>query len=143
MSQLLSSLPLLMAPTEAGAAGPGSIVPTLITFGLVFVIFYFLIIRPQNKKQKETKRMLEALKKGDKVVTIGGIHGTIQGIKEDSVVLKVDSNTKMTMSRSAISNVVEASRPAKKAKDESAAEVDSAAETSSDDDNDAGSESDE
>lgn len=140
MFNLLSSLPLLMAPTEAGAAGGGgSIVPTLITFGLVFVIFYFLIIRPQNKKQKETKRMLEALKKGDRVVTIGGIHGTIQSIKEDSVVLKVDSATKMTMSRSAISNVVEASKPSKKSREETEA----AAEVEADNDDSESSESDE
>lgn len=106
-----------------GAEGGGSsILPTLITFGLVFVIFYFLIIRPQSRKQKETKRMLEALKKGDRVVSIGGIHGTIQSIKDDTVVLKVDSDTRLTMSRSAISNVVEQSRPTKKAEEAKADE---------------------
>ena len=116
MNQLFANLPLMMGvPAADGAAPSQSILPTLITFGLVFVIFYFLIIRPQNKKQKETKKMLEALKKGDRVVSIGGIHGTIQSIKDDTVVLKVDGNTKMTMSRSAISNVVEQSRPSKKA----------------------------
>ncbi|MFW6231766.1 MAG: preprotein translocase subunit YajC [Spirochaetota bacterium] len=116
MNQLLANLPLMMAAPGADAAGgSASIVPTLITFGLVFVIFYFLIIRPQNKKQKETKKMLESLKKGDRVVSIGGIHGTITSIKDDTVVLKIDSNTKMTFSRSAISNVVEQSRPSKKA----------------------------
>ena len=116
MNQLLSNLPLLMAaPGANGSTGSGSIVPTLVTFGLVFVIFYFLIIRPQNKKKKEAADMLKSLKKGDRVVTIGGIHGTIQSIKEDNVVLKIDGNTKMTFSRSAISSVVEQSRPAKKA----------------------------
>ncbi len=113
MNQL--NLPLLMAAPGADPAAGGSIVPTLVTFGLVFVIFYFLIIRPQNRKQKETKEMLKALKKGDKVVSIGGIHGSIASIKENEVVLKIDSSTKMTMSRSAISSVVEQSRPAKKA----------------------------
>jgi preprotein translocase subunit YajC len=116
MNQLLANLPLMMAaPGADPAAGSASIVPTLITFGLVFVIFYFLIIRPQNKKQKETKKMLASLKKGDRVVSIGGIHGTITSIKDDTVVLKTDSSTKMTFSRSAISNVVEQSRPSKKA----------------------------
>lgn len=115
MNQLLANLPIMMAAPGGDAAGSASIVPTLITFGLVFVIFYFLIIRPQNKKQKETKKMLESLKKGDRVVTIGGIHGSIQSIKDDTVVLKIDSNTKLTFSRSAISNVVEQSRPSKKA----------------------------
>ena len=106
---------LMAAPGASGDAGPASIMPTLLTFGLVFVIFYFLIIRPQNKKQKDTKKMLEALKKGDKVVSIGGIHGTIQSIKDDTIVLKVDTSAKLTFSRSAISNVVEQSRPGKKA----------------------------
>lgn len=105
---LFTNLPLLMAPT--GAAGDtASMTPTLVTFGLVFLIFYFLIIRPQNKRQKETKQMLSALKKGDKIVTIGGIRGTITSVKEDFVVVKVDDNTKIQFSRSAISSIVTAS----------------------------------
>ena len=140
MNQLFSNLPLLMAaPGADGASGSGSIVPTLVTFGLVFVIFYFLIIRPQNKKKKEAESMLKSLKKGDRVVTIGGIHGTIQSIKDDTVVLKIDGNTKLTFSRSAISSVVEQSRPAKKSapepeeqEDESAEATDEAANDSAD-----------
>jgi preprotein translocase subunit YajC len=88
-----------------GAAGGGSFVTTLIPFALIIVIFYFFIIRPQNKKQKETQKMLGNLKKGDRVVTIGGLHGVIQSVKESTVVLKVDENTKMEYSRSAISSV--------------------------------------
>ena len=134
MNELLSNLPLLMAaPGADPAAGAGSILPTLVTFGLVFVIFYFLIIRPQNKKQKETKKMLASLKKGDRVVSIGGIHGTIQSIKDDTVVLRIDANTKLTFSRSAISNVVEQSRPSKKAVAEAQAEVEDDSETDEDD----------
>jgi preprotein translocase subunit YajC len=135
MYQLFSNLPALMAaPGADGAAGSGSMVPTLVTFGLVFVIFYFLIIRPQNKKKKDAESMLKALTKGDRVVTIGGIHGTIQTIKDDTVVLKIDSSTKMTMSRSAISSVVEQTRPTKKAeKPVDDAVVEEAAEDDSDD----------
>jgi preprotein translocase subunit YajC len=134
MNHLFANLPLVMAaPGADSAAGSASMVPTLITFGLVFAIFYFLIIRPQNKKQKETKKMLESLKKGDKIVTIGGIHGTIQSIKDDTVVLKIDSSTKMTFSRSAISNIVEQSRPAKKAQVEEADVVEEDADTDGDD----------
>lgn len=111
MNTFFTELPLLMGAPAGGdgaaGGGAGSLVTTFITFGLVFVIFYFLIIRPQNKKQKEAKRMLEALKKGDKVVTIGGIRGTIQSLRDDLVVLKVDANTKMEFSRSAISTVLE------------------------------------
>src|SRR6056297_230 len=117
-------LPILMAPPAGGAGGgPASIAPTLITFGLVVLIFYFLIIRPQNKKQKETKAMLSSLQKGDKVVSIGGIRGTIQALKEDTVVLKVDSNTTMEFNRSAVATVLERKGSGKsKAKDTSADE---------------------
>ena len=70
MINLFANLPLLQA-----AGGGGQLITTFITFGLVIFIFYFLIIRPQNKKQKDTQKMLEAVKKGDRVVTIGGIRG--------------------------------------------------------------------
>jgi len=100
-------LPLLMGGQPAGgeAAGPTSFITTLIPFALIIGVFYFLIIRPQNKKQKETQKMLSALKKGDKIVTIGGIHGTIQSVKESTVIVRVDDNVKLEFSRSAISNV--------------------------------------
>jgi preprotein translocase subunit YajC len=71
----------------------------------IIAIFYFLILRPQNKKQKETQKMLSALKKGDRVVTIGGIHGVIQSVKESTVIIKVDENTKLEFNRNAISTV--------------------------------------
>jgi preprotein translocase subunit YajC len=68
-------------------------------------IFYFFVIRPQSKKQKDTQRMLDAIKKGDKVITIGGIHGVVQAVKDGSVIIKVDENTKVEFSRSAVSQV--------------------------------------
>jgi preprotein translocase subunit YajC len=105
---------LLGAPQgDPAAAGGGSFITTLIPFALIIVIFYFFIIRPQNKKQKETKRMLDALKKGDKVVTIGGLHGVIDKVKESTVVIKVDAATKMEFSRSAVSSVTSESRAEK------------------------------
>jgi preprotein translocase subunit YajC len=91
---------------QAAPAG-GSMVTTFLTFGLVILIFYFLIIRPQNKKKKETQRMLGALKKGDKVVSIGGIRGTVKSVKDQAVILKVDDNTKLEFSKSAIATVLE------------------------------------
>ena len=101
--------PLLMAGQQAAgdgaAGGPQSFITSLLPFAAIIAIFYFLIIRPQNKKQKETQKMLSTLKKGDKVVTIGGVHGTIQSVKESSVIVKVDENCKMEFSRSAISSV--------------------------------------
>jgi preprotein translocase subunit YajC len=104
MNKLLSGFALLQAAPATGNAS-GSMVMTLGTFGAVFVIFYFLIIRPQNKKQKETKRMIEAVKKGDRVVTAGGVHATVYTVKEKTVILKVDENTKMEFSKSAIAGV--------------------------------------
>jgi preprotein translocase subunit YajC len=101
------SLNLLMAaPDGAAAGGAGSFVTTLIPFALIIAIFYFFIIRPQNKKQKETKRMLDAIKKGDKVVTIGGLHGVVQSVKESTVIIKVDENTKLEFTRASISSVI-------------------------------------
>ena len=98
---------LMGAPPGAdGAAGGGNALMTFLPFVAIIAIFYFLIIRPQNKKQKETQKMLAALKKGDKVVTIGGVHGTIQSVKENTVIVRVDENTKLEFNRSAISTVV-------------------------------------
>jgi len=90
---------------QAAGAPAGQMTGTLITFGLVFLVFYFLIIRPQNKKQKETKKMIEAMKKGDKVVSIGGIKGTVHSVKEDTVLVSVDDNVKMEFTKGAISSV--------------------------------------
>jgi preprotein translocase subunit YajC len=104
MNKLLSGLALLQA-APAGGNASNSMVMTLVTFGLVFVIFYFLIIRPQNKKQKEAKAMIEAVKKGDKVITAGGVHAMVYTVKEKTVILKVDENTKIEFSKSAIASV--------------------------------------
>ena len=109
--------------TETTAA-TGSMWPTLIMFGAVILIFYFLIIRPQKKRDKEAKDMLAAIKKGDKIVTIGGIRGTVAIVKESTIIVKVDDNTRIEFSKSAISAVLNkkeeapAEKPAKKAKEE-------------------------
>jgi preprotein translocase subunit YajC len=113
MDTILQSLPLLQQ-----AGGSGQLVTTFVTFGLVFVIFYFLIIRPQNKKQKEARQMLSALKKGDRVATIGGIRGIVHSVKDDSVVLKVDDNTKIEFSKSAVATILNASKAADAGKSE-------------------------
>lgn len=75
---------------------------------LIFVIFYFMLIRPQRKKDKEAKKMLESLKVGDRICTIGGIYGTIKSIKDDTIELSVGrEDTKMIVARWAIRNVEE------------------------------------
>ena len=100
-------LPFLMAPPPEGAdGGAAAMITSFLPFIAVILIFYFLIIRPQNKKRKETEKMLGALKKGDKIVTIGGVYGTIQSVKETTVIVKVDENVKLEFLRSAISSVV-------------------------------------
>ena len=106
------------------AAGSGSMLMSILPFGLIILIFYFFIIRPQNKKQKETEKMLSALKKGDKVVTVGGIHGVISSTKEKTVIVKVDDNAKIEFSRNAIATVVveKAEKDVKAAKDEKKAD---------------------
>ena len=79
---------------------------SVLPFGLIILIFYFFIIRPQNKKQKETEKMIAALKKGDKVVTIGGIYGVVSSTRESTVIVKVDDGTKIEFARTAISSVI-------------------------------------
>ncbi|MDC3412439.1 preprotein translocase subunit YajC [Aquibacillus sp. 3ASR75-11] len=73
---------------------------------LMFVIFYFLLIRPQQKKQKKVREMQSDLKKGDKIVTIGGLHGTVHAVNEGNIVLTVEDGTKLTYDRSAVREVV-------------------------------------
>ena len=97
------------AATDAGAGAVG-IINLLLTMVIMFAVFYFFLIRPQRKKEKQTKAMLDALKKGDRVCTIGGIYGTIVSIKDDTVTLAVGSEkTEMVMARWAIRSVEDVS----------------------------------
>jgi len=75
---------------------------SLLPLFLILIVFYFFFIRPQTKKNKEQKKFREALKKGDKVVTIGGVHGRIAEVKETTVILEVGNQLKMTVEKSAI-----------------------------------------
>ncbi|MNB89624.1 preprotein translocase subunit YajC [Paenibacillus camerounensis] len=90
----------------ASGTGSGSILGLVGPFVLMFVVFYFLLIRPQQKKTKTRNSMLKALKKGDKIVTIGGLHGTIVELSDDIVVLRVNDVTKLTFDRGSISHAV-------------------------------------
>ena len=75
--------------------------------GLMFAVFYFLIIRPQQKRSKEHKQLLGDLSKGDRVVTSGGIYGTVVGVQEDIVVLRIDENTKVEVVKDNIAGKVQ------------------------------------
>ncbi len=87
-----------------GGSGAGTML-SLVPFVLIFVIFYFLLILPQQKKQKQQKAMLEALKKGDKVVTASGIWGTVTNLGKETVTLQIADNTKIKMQREHIARV--------------------------------------
>jgi preprotein translocase subunit YajC len=105
--------PLMAAPQAGQTGDSSSLLMSFLPFVLIIGIFYFLIMRPQSKKRKETEKMLSALKKGDKIVTIGGLHGTVQSVKETTVIIKVDDNVKLEFLRSAVSSVVTASKEEK------------------------------
>lgn len=95
--------------------GSGAALGSLLPFLGIILIMYFLILRPQVKRQREQKTMLDALQKGDRVVTTGGIHGNIAGFREKDgiVVLKVADNIKIELSRGAISRVLKSSGDSK------------------------------
>lgn len=92
-------------PGGAGGDAPGfgSYLPMI---AMLVAIFYLMIFRPQQKKQQEQKAMLSSLKKGDQVVTTGGIHGVVAGVRDDVVVLKVADNVKIEFSKAAVAAVV-------------------------------------
>jgi len=69
---------------------------------LIFAVFYFLLIRPQRKRQKQQQQLMEELKRGDKVITSGGIYGVIDSVSEDSIIIKVESGTTMRLAKSSV-----------------------------------------
>ena len=94
------------APQGAGQAGGlQAVIMNVAPLVLIFVIFYFLLIRPQQKKAKEVKKMLDELKKGDKVVTAGGIYGVIESVETGTVVVKIAENVRIKVGRNSISTV--------------------------------------
>jgi preprotein translocase subunit YajC len=93
-----------------GGAGSGAILTQLVFFASIFAIFYFLLIRPQQKQRREREHLLSTLRKGDRVVTTGGLHGTITGLTDHTVTLRVADTVKLEVDRSAVQRVVE--RPA-------------------------------
>lgn len=86
--------------------GFGGIASSLLPFLLIILVFYFLILRPQQKRQKEKQRMMDSIKKGDKVITSSGIYGTIEGIEDKTVLVKISDTSKVKMERNAIAAVI-------------------------------------
>ena len=93
------------APAPASGGGIGFFVPLI----FIFVIMYFVMIRPQKRRQTEQQKLISALKTGDRVVTNAGIHGLISNVKETTVIVKVADNVKIEMEKSAVTNVLKAS----------------------------------
>ena len=94
---------IALLQTTGGAAQALLQFAPILAIGLVF---YFLVIAPANKQRKKTQEMLSSLKKGDRVITTGGIYGTVQGVEADAVYLKIAENVKVKVSRSAVSGIV-------------------------------------
>ncbi|HEV8641210.1 MAG TPA: preprotein translocase subunit YajC [Methylomirabilota bacterium] len=90
-----------------GGAGTGAFLTQIVFFAAIFAIFYFLLIRPQQRQRRERERLLAALKKGDRVVTSSGLHGTITGLTEHTATLRVADQVKLEFDRSAIARIVE------------------------------------
>lgn len=86
--------------------GMSGIVSSLLPFLLIIAVFYFLILRPQQKRQKARQKLLDSVKKGDKVITSGGIHGTIEGLEDTTALVKIADNTKIKIDRNAITTIV-------------------------------------
>jgi len=102
---LLISLVFVAGCAPAGAGGEGSTTSSIymvVFLVLIFGMFYFLMIRPQRKRQKEHEQLIQELRKGDKVITAGGIYGQVESLSEDSLVIKVESGATMRVARGSI-----------------------------------------
>ncbi len=95
-----------MAPQQGGQDAGTSMVSTLIMFGSIIVIFYFMIYRPQRKRQKEREALVNQMDKGDKVILSGGMHGTISAVEDKTILVTVAENTKIRFQKTAVAEVL-------------------------------------
>lgn len=109
MNRLLASSSILLLPLAAHAEGamPSGGLASFAPLAIIMVLFYFLLIRPQQKQAKDQQRMIDALKKGDRVLTTGGLYATIVAVKGKSLEVKLNDDVKVLLSRAAVSQVVE------------------------------------
>lgn len=96
---------ILMAPQQ-GQNPTGQLISTLIMFAAIFGIFYFMIIRPQQKKAKELQNMIDSVQKGDKVILSSGIHGKIAAVEEKTFLVEIDNNVKIKVEKSSVIAVI-------------------------------------
>ncbi|MCX6120654.1 MAG: preprotein translocase subunit YajC [Ignavibacteriales bacterium] len=106
---MLHYFTLLMGQPNQGE-GPG-LMSNVILFGSIILIFYFMIIRPQQKRAKERQKLIESMKKGDKVITSGGMYGTVAGLDEKTVLVEIADKIKVKLDRSAIATIISESAP--------------------------------
>jgi preprotein translocase subunit YajC len=97
---------LAYAAAQAPGGGAGSVVTQLVFFAAIFAIFYFLLIRPQQKQKREREDMLRAVKRGDRVVTSSGLHGTVASLDDETVTVRVTEQVRLVFDRSAIGRIV-------------------------------------
>lgn len=95
---------IAMAPPQQGQGG-GEMYSTLIMFGAIIAIFYFMIIRPQRKRQKERENLLSQIKKGDKVITAGGVHAKVVAVEDKTLLIEIADNVKVKIERNSIAVV--------------------------------------
>lgn len=93
-------------PAGAGGGGFESIMPTILLFGGMILIMYFLMIRPQQKRQKEHQKMLENVQRGNRVVTNSGIHGTVTDIDGPTITIQIADNVKVKFEKNSLANVI-------------------------------------
>src|SRR6202040_4455128 len=91
---------------QAGGGSTAALLVQVLPIAAIFLVFYFLVIAPANKQRRKTQEMLTSLKKGDRVLTSGGIYGTIQGVEAEVVYLRIADNVKIKVARSAVTGVV-------------------------------------
>ncbi len=96
---------ILMAPAQGGDQG-SSAISTVVMFGSIILIFYFMIYRPQRKRQKERETLVSKMEKGDKVILAGGMHGTISAIEDTTLLISVSDTTKIRFEKSSVNTVV-------------------------------------
>ena len=105
LSTVFTAVAMASPQAAAQPGGARNALATFIPLILIFVVFYVLLILPQQKKQKKHRQMIESLKRGDKVITMGGIHGTITHVGENTVTLRIADDVKIEVSKGAIATV--------------------------------------
>lgn len=100
---------IALASSAPPGGGTGAILTQVVFFAAIFAIFYFLLIRPQQRQRREREHLLAAVKKGDRVVTTSGLHGTVTGLSENTVTLRVADQVKLEFDRASVGRVVEPS----------------------------------